>query len=111
MARSERSEAVSMDNEAAGNGAQGPDRPESDPEKTGDVDMNKIPDFEYINTRRVSYDGATFIPVCIKCGRYVEADKSIKMTMDGGLIEGEPNATCKKCGRTEMNFEGFFDCI
>ena len=33
-----------MDNEAAGNGAQGPDRPESDPEKTGDVDMNKIPE-------------------------------------------------------------------
>ena len=40
MARSEPAEAVSMDYEAAGNSTQGPDRYETDPEKTGDVDMN-----------------------------------------------------------------------
>jgi len=69
-----------------------------------------MPDYEYINTRRVSYaGGATFVPVCMKCGRYVKADKTIKTYFEGGLIEGEPNAMCSKCGRTEMIFEGFFD--
>ena len=67
-------------------------------------------DYEYINTRRVSYKGgATFVPVCMKCGRYVKADEVIHVNgCDGGLIK-KPNATCKKCGRTEMVFEGFFD--
>ena len=70
----------------------------------------KMADYEYINTRRVSYEGgATFVPVCMKCGRYVKADKEIQTDFEGGIKRGEPNATCSKCGRTEMNFEGYFD--
>lgn len=68
-----------------------------------------MPDYEYINTRRASYkNGATFVPVCMKCSRYVKADKAIKTDFEGSLINNEPNATCSKCGRTEMLFEGFF---
>ena len=64
---------------------------------------------EYINTRRIRYaNGAQFVAVCSKCCRYVKADKRIKMDWEGGIIPGETNATCSKCGRTEMVFEGFF---
>jgi len=64
--------------------------------------------YEYENMRRVSYQsGATFIPVCAKCFRFVKADAVI-YTNDEGLKKA-PNATCKKCGRTEMLFEGFLD--
>jgi len=69
-----------------------------------------MPDYEYANTRRVSFEGgATFIPVCMKCGRYVKADKTIKTSLEGCIKHGEPNAICKKCGRVEMNFEGYFE--
>jgi len=61
---------------------------------------------QYENTRRVSYEGgAVFVPVCKKCGRYVKADKTILVTEHG--LSDKPNATCSKCGRTEMLFEGF----
>lgn len=66
-------------------------------------------DFEYTETRRMVYgDGATFLPVCPVCGRYVKADKTVKFN---GLEEYVPgaNATCSKCGRVEMPFEGFID--
>ena len=64
-------------------------------------------DFTYENTRRIQYTGgATFVPVCTKCGRYVKADSTIKVNEAVGLHPG-PNATCSKCGRTEMIFEGF----
>lgn len=65
-------------------------------------------DWHYENTRRVTYDGdgATFVPVCEKCGRYVKADDTILVSEASGLHDG-PNATCKKCGRTRMLFEGF----
>lgn len=62
---------------------------------------------EYENMRRVSYErGATFVPVCPKCGRFVTADKEIIVN---GFEEWQkqPNATCKKCGRVEMPFEGY----
>ena len=64
-------------------------------------------DGTYEDTRRVVYGAecATFVPVCEKCGRYVRADQSIKYN-DYGLKD-EPNATCTKCGRTKMLFEGF----
>jgi hypothetical protein len=63
-------------------------------------------DCQYENMRRVVYeDGATFIPVCMTCHRFVKADESV-FTGEGGLRPG-PNATCKACGRTEMHFEGF----
>ncbi len=62
---------------------------------------------EYENIRRIVYDGgATFIPVCEKCHRFVKADKTINVCEMKGLSP-EPNATCKKDGRTRMIFEGF----
>ncbi len=62
---------------------------------------------QYENTRRIQYsDGATFVPVCQKCGRYVKAHNIIKSNDEVGL-EDEPNATCTKCGETKMIFEGF----
>lgn len=62
----------------------------------------------YENFRRVVYgEGATFVPVCEKCGRFVKADAKLYFNkLDGNLRPG-PNATCRKCGRTEMLFEGF----
>lgn len=65
--------------------------------------------YSYENTRRVCYEGgAVFVPVCEKCGRFVKADKKIKVNDLSGLKD-EPNATCKKCGRVKMIFEGFFE--
>ena len=62
---------------------------------------------EYENTRRIEYEGgATFVPVCSKCGRFVKADNTIFVNDISGLID-QPNATCSKCGRTKMLFEGF----
>ncbi len=61
---------------------------------------------DYENTRRIVYqEGATFIPVCETCYRYVKPDESVLIN-DTGLSK-ECNATCKKCGRTRMLFEGF----
>jgi len=64
--------------------------------------------YEYENMRRVVYgeDKATFVPVCEKCSRFVKPDKSVLISEGAGLSK-EPNATCKKCGRTHMLFEGF----
>ncbi|MFH2075598.1 MAG: hypothetical protein ABIJ57_09665 [Pseudomonadota bacterium] len=64
--------------------------------------------YEYENTRRVCYgeEGATFVPVCEKCGRYVKPDKTILVSEGAGLHPGH-NATCSKCGRTHMLFQGF----
>ena len=50
--------------------------------------------------------GATFIRVCSKCGRFVKADKTV-FTNDETGLKSQPNATCKKCGRTTMPFLGF----
>jgi hypothetical protein len=67
--------------------------------------------YEYENLRRIVYDGgddgkAVYIPVCINCGRFVKVDKYI--TINGlGQIKDRPNATCKKCGRVKMPFEGW----
>lgn len=64
------------------------------------------PTHEYVDTRRVQYEcGATFVPVCETCHRYVKADETI-LSGDSGLHPG-CNATCSKCGRTRMVFEGF----
>lgn len=49
-------------------------------------------------------DGATFDPVCPKCGRFVKADKQTWFDKDGKPVT---NATCKKCGRVTMPFLGF----
>jgi hypothetical protein len=64
---------------------------------------------EYESIRRVVYgddERATFVPVCSICGRFVRADDSIQMNDEIGIMR-VPNATCSKCGRTEMLFEGF----
>ena len=63
---------------------------------------------EYEGVRRIVYggdEGATFIPVCVKCGRFVKPDKQVYVG-ERNLRPGA-NADCKKCGRTEMLFEGF----
>jgi hypothetical protein len=65
-------------------------------------------DNDYEGVRRVVYgEGWTFVPVCEKCGRFVKADKTIKVSEISGL-KGASNARCRKCGRTMMIFEGCF---
>lgn len=57
---------------------------------------------------RIAYEGgANFVRVCENCGRFVKADGIIRVHEDYGLKD-EPNATCSKCGRTKMLFEGFY---
>ena len=70
--------------------------------------------YEYEGMRRISYgkegdecEGATFIPVCQNCGRFVKADATVTFTYDGPPAD-KPNATCKKCGRVQMYFEGYY---
>ena len=62
--------------------------------------------YEYQNERYIQYEGgATFVRRCEKCKRFVKPDDVIHIKADG-LVD-KPNATCKKCGRTEMIFLGF----
>ena len=65
---------------------------------------------DYEGVRRLVYgkgewQGATFVPVCQECGRFVKADKLIAFAGQG--LVAQPNATCSKHGRIEMLFEGF----
>ena len=67
---------------------------------------------EYEHVRRIvygepdsEYAGATFVPVCSVCNRFVKPDATIRFCND--TIALGPNATCSRCGRTEMLFEGF----
>jgi ssDNA-binding Zn-finger/Zn-ribbon topoisomerase 1 len=63
--------------------------------------------YEYEGVPRIVYgEGATFIPVCPKCGRFVKADETIRFCEAKG-IEEKPNATCSKDGRINMIFEGY----
>ena len=68
----------------------------------------RIPEYTYENTRRISYGdtGASFIPVCPTCGKYVKADETM-LGNDMGAVKLESNATCTKCGRVLMPFEGY----
>ncbi len=63
-------------------------------------------DCQYENVRRISYDDALFVPVCMTCRRFVKADDTVRIRGDGHI---DPNATCSKCGRTQMHFEGFHE--
>jgi len=64
---------------------------------------------QHENTRRIRFEnGAVFIPVCEKCGRFVKAKGFIRVNEIEGLKD-EPNATCSKCGETKMIFEGFYE--
>ena len=66
---------------------------------------------EYEGMRRIVYgEGATFVPVCPQCGRFVKADDTIEIYPEGnaeGLVVEGANATCSKCGRVGMLFEGY----
>ena len=63
----------------------------------------------YPETRRITYEnGAVFIPVCEKCKRFVKSDGLVNFNGFDELMD-EPNATCSRCGRVKMVFEGFFD--
>ncbi len=65
---------------------------------------------DWVGSPRIWYEsGATFVRVCMKCGRFVTADKTI-LVGDAGL-KPVPNATCRHCGRVEMEFEGFMPSI
>ena len=62
---------------------------------------------------RISYGvedegNAQFLRICPNCGRFVKADDSIRTRWIDGQIENAPNATCSKCGRVSMPFEGWF---
>ena len=52
-------------------------------------------------------EGAHFIPVCEKCRRFVKRDTVVTFTYNGPPVDA-PNASCKKCGRTKMIFEGYY---
>ena len=61
----------------------------------------------YEGVRRIQYgEGATFVPVCEKCHRFVKPDKTVEISEILGLSKNS-NATCSKCGKTKMIFEGF----
>ena len=71
-----------------------------------------MPDCTYEGTRRVVYPSdeigdAVFVPVCSKCGRFVRADSVVRFGGESAQPV-EPNATCKRCGRVAMVFEGYF---
>ena len=51
-------------------------------------------------------DGALFERRCIKCGRIVKAYKKIKFDYQGQPIGN--NAICKKHGRTQMLWQGYY---
>ena len=64
--------------------------------------------FEYAEYRRIVYgEGATFVPVCQQCGRFVKADPVINFRVWDGQPK-EPNALCAHCGRVAMRFEGYY---
>jgi ribosomal protein S27AE len=48
-----------------------------------------------------------FVRRCPKCGRIVKADKVVTV---GGLHSQplDDNATCAKCGRVAMDFQGYY---
>lgn len=65
----------------------------------------------YINVT-FPYEGtAVWIRVCEKCGRYVKFDEAIGVNMMGdfkGNTDDKTVATCKRCGRVEALFTGWF---
>ena len=62
--------------------------------------------FEWEKFRRVVYgEGATFVPVCVKCRRFVKAPATLLMNDVGWKYDVFPQ--CSKCGPTEMFFEGY----
>lgn len=65
-------------------------------------------DSEFENEPYLGYDGgATFVRRCETCCRFVKADKKIFTNKWDGRLKDASNATCSKCGRTNMIFVGF----
>ena len=62
------------------------------------------------NTDYITYGDMTFLRRCPECKRFVKADKILKYEKNGlGEIRiTETNATCKKHGRINMEFIGYF---
>jgi len=58
----------------------------------------------YENTHRAIYgeddEALVFLRICRYCGRFVTADDTANRT--------DINATCKRCGRVLMPFEGLY---
>lgn len=55
--------------------------------------------------RHMAYGNLSFHAICQLCGEPVETDISIDIDAKGNFIK-KPNATCHKCGRVEMPFDG-----
>ena len=65
---------------------------------------------EFEGARRIvfkggKHDGATFVPRCPHCFRFVKVHPTI--CFRGTHPDGD-NADCKKCGPVEMPFEGYY---
>ncbi len=61
----------------------------------------------YEGMKRIVFEnGATFIPVCEQCGRFIKADFTVTVNGVDELVD-RPNATCSKHGRVKMVFEGY----
>ena len=58
-----------------------------------------------IKFRHVRYGDLSFHAICPKCGETVKVDDSISISSNRDYIK-QPNATCFKCGRVEMPFDG-----
>ena len=60
-------------------------------------------------TPMVSYlGGTTFARVCPVCGRFVKADKTVRVNGFEGVDETKPNTTCKRHDRVAMPFVGYY---
>jgi ribosomal protein S27AE len=49
-----------------------------------------------------------FVRLCPNCGRFVKPDNEVFVNGLEHLVHGE-NATCSKCGRVEMIFNGYWE--
>ena len=49
-----------------------------------------------------------FVRLCPNCARFVKADDAVKINGFEEVMH-EPNATCSKCGRVEMIFDGWWE--
>lgn len=62
-----------------------------------------------MSSNSVTYkSGATFTRRCPQCGRYVKPDDSVWIQGADEQPAPKPNATCTKCGRVRMEFEGYY---
>jgi len=64
------------------------------------------------NTPMQFYDGNSvevlaFIRLCPNCARFVKPDDTVKIN-GLGEVSKEQNATCSKCGRVTMIFDGWW---